>query len=195
MWRKADASKPKAAPAAPPPAQVIKAPPAIVPEPKDAAETAAVAVSHGIKIRGEVSGHGDFFLDGEFEGEIRLADGTFTVGPHAHVHGEIEAREVVIRGEVIGALKSCQRVLIRSTGKLTGDMETHGIAIEDGAVLHSNVAIPRTIAREDTGRETTAQEAAAPVGAEPVVESIDSQPPEVSTSEIPRRAKGAAGAQ
>jgi cytoskeletal protein CcmA (bactofilin family) len=124
-------------------------------------------VGYNIKIKGEISGHGDFFLDGEFEGLIRLTGGTFTVGSNARVSAEIEAREVVIRGEVIGSLKSCERVHIWSTGKLTGDMETRGIVIEDGAVLHSKVATPQAKAPEAAGPETAAPETAAAV--EPAV--------------------------
>ena len=33
-------------------------------------------------------------MDGEFEGKIRIADGSFTVGPNARVTAEIEARAV-----------------------------------------------------------------------------------------------------
>jgi cytoskeletal protein CcmA (bactofilin family) len=100
------------------------------------------AVSQGIKIKGEVSGEGDFYIEGELEGNLRLSSGTFTVGPSARVNAEIEARMVIIRGEVIGTLKGCERVHIFSTGKLTGNIETRGIVIEDGAILHSRVAVP-----------------------------------------------------
>jgi len=77
-------------------------------------------------------------LDGEFEGKIRIADGSFIVGPNAYVTAEIEAREIIIHGEVIGTLKG-ERVQVSSTGRVTGDMETRGIVIEDGAVLRSKV--------------------------------------------------------
>jgi cytoskeletal protein CcmA (bactofilin family) len=100
-------------------------------------------VSQGIKIKGEISGHGDLFLDGEFEGKIRINSGTLTVGPNARVRAEIEAPEIIIRGDVIGTLKASERVHIWSTGKLTGDMETRGIVIDDGAVLFSTVAAPQ----------------------------------------------------
>jgi cytoskeletal protein CcmA (bactofilin family) len=158
MWRKAEEIKPKS-------------PPVSSPTPSAAPESpiSPAAVSQGIRVKGEVSGQGDFFLDGEFEGRISLAGGTFKVGPHARVSAEIEAREVIIRGEVIGSLKSCERVYIASTGKLTGDMETHGIVIEDGAVLHSKVAVPRQVAGEvvspePSGRDT--DEPAQPASAE-----------------------------
>jgi cytoskeletal protein CcmA (bactofilin family) len=108
--------------------------------------SAVAAVSRSLKFRGEISGQGDFFFDGEFEGKIHLEDGTFTVGPNARVNAEIEARQIIVRGEVIGTIKAHERVHILSTAKLTGNMETCGIVIEDGAELHSKVATPQTIA-------------------------------------------------
>jgi len=148
-----------------------------------ASPTPPAAVSQGIKIKGEISGQGDFFLDGKFEGSIRLPSGNFTVGPNARVSAEIEAREVNIRGELIGTLKACEHVHIRSTGKLTGNMETRGIVIDDGAVLHSKVAFPKAAVRKVTSPEAKALEVS--------VREKD-QTPEDSSWEP--RAKGAAGA-
>lgn len=159
MWRKAEENKVKSSPGAPPGALSSVQNPGPVGAPNSANTPAAV--SHGIKIKGEISGQGDFFLDGEFEGKIDLPGGTFTVGPNARVHAEIEARAVIVRGEVIGALKSCERVHILSTGRLTGNMETRGIVIEDGAVLHSKVAVPQATAVEAAAHETAAPQVSA----------------------------------
>jgi cytoskeletal protein CcmA (bactofilin family) len=147
MWRKPEHDKPKSSSSS-----VSSAQQPGTAAPQDSAG-APGAVSQGIKIKGEVSGHGDLFLDGEFEGKIRLARGTFTVGPNARVSAEIEAPIVIIRGEVIGTLKACERVHIWSTGKLTGDMETSGIVIEDGAVLNSKVAVPQAAVPEVSASE------------------------------------------
>jgi len=134
MWRKAEENKPQPSPhTSPVPAPLrpgYAAPPV--------SSNAPACVSQGIKIKGEISGQGDLCLDGEFEGKIRIADGSFTVGPNARVTAEIEAREIIIHGEVIGTLKG-ERVQVSSTGRVTGDMETRGIVIEDGAVLRSKV--------------------------------------------------------
>src|SRR6266481_6418949 len=121
MWRKSEDIKPKSSPGSSPgssPSSVSSAQHPGTAAPLGSAGTPA-AVSQGIKIKGEISGHGDLCLDGEFEGKIRLGSGTFTVGPNARVSAEIEAPEVIIRGEVIGTLKACKRVHIGSTGKLT----------------------------------------------------------------------------
>lgn len=184
MWRKAEENKVKSSPGAPPSALSSVQNPAPVGAPNSASTPAAV--NQGIKIKGEISGQGDFFLDGEFEGKIDLPGGTFTVGPNARVHAEIEARAVIVRGEVIGALKSCERVHILSTGRLTGNMETRGIVIEDGAVLHSKVAVP----------QAAAVEAPAPVAAAPHVTANEEQAATPGGSAEPSgRAKGATAAQ
>jgi cytoskeletal protein CcmA (bactofilin family) len=178
MWRKAEDSKLNSSPGAlPSPVSSAQRPDAWAPE---NSPSPPVAVSQGIKIKGEISGHGDLFLDGEFEGKIRLTSGTFTVGPNARVSAEIEASEIIVRGEVLGTLKACERVHIWSTGKLTGDIETRGIVIEDGAVMHSRVAVP----------QAAVDEAAVP---EVSVSKID-QPSEPSSPEPLSLAKGAAGA-
>jgi cytoskeletal protein CcmA (bactofilin family) len=120
-----------------------------------ASSPTAATVSRGVIIKGEISGQGDFFLDGTFEGKVHLPEGSFTAGPHAHVTAEIEAREIIVLGEIIGTLKARERVHIASTGRLTGDMDTRGIVIEDGAILHSKVATPRAaVPQPTTGKAT-----------------------------------------
>ena len=138
MWRKAEENKAQPAPdtspsGVPSPRHPPAAPPPVSPN-------APAWVSQGIKIKGEISGRGNLFLDGVFEGNIHIADGSFTVGPNARVTAEIEAREIIVHGEVIGTLKG-ERVQVSSTGRVTGDMETRGIVIEDGAVLRSKVQV------------------------------------------------------
>lgn len=157
MWRKSEDSKLKSSPGAwPSPDPSAQGPRAAMPSDSSAAAT---TVNHGIRIKGEISGQGNFLVDGEFEGTVHLPDGTFTVGPNARVIAEIEAREIVVRGELIGTLKAHERVHISSTGKLTGDMDTRGIVIEDGAMLHSKVAVPHPQA---AALEVPAREAALP---------------------------------
>ena len=174
-WRKAHGSKLESSSGALP-SSVSSAQHPGTAAPQDSPNTSA-AVGQGIKIKGEISGHGDLCLDGEFEGKIRITSGTFTVGPNARVRAEIEAPEIVIRGDVIGTLKASERVHIWSTGKLMGDIETRGIVIDDGAVLRSMVAAPQASVRQGTAPEVSISE-------------ID-QPPKPSSPEPPPHAKGA----
>ncbi len=98
-------------------------------------------MSQGIKIKGEIFGKEDLFIDGTIEGKIHFSDGSVTIGPNGRVNADIDAREIVIRGEVTGTLRARDRVQIWSTGKLSGDMHTRGIVIEDGATLRGKVEV------------------------------------------------------
>ena len=199
MWRKSEVSKLKSSPGASSSLDPSSQHPGAA-GPSDSS-TAPAAVGLGIKIEGKISGQGNLFFDGEFEGSIRLADGTFTVGPNARITAEIEAREIIVRGEVIGSLKASERVHIWSTGKLTGDLDSRGIMIEDGAVLHSKVAVPQpvpqTAACEVASPEASPEalpEASPKAPPEALREALHEkdQPPQPSTAEPPPLAKGAA---
>src|SRR5260370_32040878 len=142
MWRKPEENKPQS---------TLDALPSTVPSPQRPAAAAPrvspnapSCVTQGIKIKGEISGREDLFLDGTFEGKIHIADGSFTVGPNAHVNAEIEAREIIVRGEVIGTLKARERVQVWSTGRATGGMETPGIVIAHGGTLRGKVEVRLT---------------------------------------------------
>ena len=161
------------------------------------ASSASVTVNQGIVIRGEISGQGDLIVDGTFEGKVHLLDGSFTAGPHAHVTAEIEAREIIVLGEVVGTLKARERVYISSTGRLTGDMDTRGIVIEDGAILHSKVATPHAAAPQPTAGKAAPPEA---TSTDSATASLEASPNEGQTAqaspsanESPRTKGAAAG--
>ncbi len=188
MWRKSADSKPNSSSGAlPSPDSSSQHPAAGSPD----SSGPSASVSPRLKIKGEISGEGDFFFDGEFEGAVHLADCTFTVGPNARVTAEIEARDIIIRGEVIGSLRARERIHILSTGKLTGDMDSRGIRIEDGAVLHSKVAVPRHAPQP--AKPAPASPEAAPQTAATVAALADKdQPLQAPQPEVSPRAKTAA---
>jgi cytoskeletal protein CcmA (bactofilin family) len=87
-------------------------------------------------VKGEITGQDDLVIDGEVHGKIRLAGGKLTIGPEGRVTADIEAPEVVVRGEVKGNIKGRDRVQIAATGKVGGEISTKSIAIEEGAEVH-----------------------------------------------------------
>lgn len=102
---------------------------------------ATACVSQGIKIKGEVNGDEDLFVDGQIEGKITLGKAVMTIGPNATVKADITAREVVVRGRVQGKLTGAERIQIWSTARVNGDLKADRIAIEEGAELHGNIEV------------------------------------------------------
>jgi len=149
MWKKED-SKPEgvsghlAAPANS--ATSSSTPPAITPSLSGAlpsSSRAAACISQGIKIKGEVTGSEDLFVDGVVDGKLNLANGSLTIGPNGHVKADVHAREVIVRGKIEGKVTGRDRVQLWSTGQVTGEVQTDRLAIEDGALLSGKVEAGR----------------------------------------------------
>jgi cytoskeletal protein CcmA (bactofilin family) len=108
-------------------------------------------ITSSLLIKGEIRGREDLYIDGEVQGTIHLSEGRVTVGPHGKISADVDAREVIVRGKVKGAVRGRERVEIGRTGEIRGDIVTVRIAIEEGAQIHSKVEITRGNDSRDTG--------------------------------------------
>jgi len=95
----------------------------------------------GLKIKGEISGNEDLKLDGLVEGLVSIGGFRLTVGPGAHLNANIVAREAVISGQVNGDISACDRIEIKKSASVVGDITTGKILIEEGAYFQGGVEI------------------------------------------------------
>jgi cytoskeletal protein CcmA (bactofilin family) len=98
-------------------------------------------IGRSLVIKGEVTGAESLFIDGRVEGTINFPDNRVTVGRNGHVAANITAKEVVIMGKVHGNVECADRLDIRSEGVLAGDVITHRISVEEGAILKGGVEV------------------------------------------------------
>jgi len=147
MWRKPEDSKPAApgtegtAPAQAPRVEpVVRSVAGLTAE---VVQPSGGTVTSTLVIKGDIKGSEDLYVDGEVQGTIHLSNGRVTVGPHGKIAADVDAREIVVRGKVTGALRGRDRVEIGSTGEVRGDIATSRIAIGEGAQIHSKVEITR----------------------------------------------------
>ena len=104
--------------------------------PQRPAENFRAEVAHigkSVLIKGELSGSEDLYLDGEVEGSVDLKQHSLTVGPHGRIRANIRAREVIVHGKVDGNIAGDEKVELKKSAVLTGDITTQRIMIEDGA--------------------------------------------------------------
>lgn len=105
-------------------------------------QNAAACISQGIRIKGEVTGSEDLFVDGHVEGKLNLSDSCcVTIGPNGEVKADISAREVIVRGRVDGKIVGREKIQLWSTANIAGDLQTERLVIEDGAILRGRVEI------------------------------------------------------
>ena len=119
-------------------------------------------IGHSLVIKGDVTGAESLFIDGRVEGSINFADHRVTVGRNGIVAANIIAKEVVIMGKVQGNVECADRLDIRSEGLLSGDVITHRISVEEGAILKGGVEVrnPEKKDQKTQAQGQTKQEAA-----------------------------------
>jgi len=144
----------------------------------------------GVIWHGAVSGSGGVRIEGAFEGQIALR-GMLVVGETGRVTCEnVRANTVVVAGAVRGNITT-QKLEIRSTGRVWGDVITTAFVTDEGAFLRGQIRMEETVELDlETGTEPSALEATqaesnlgnTPVPAQP-------QPAATDTSTIARKKK------
>lgn len=94
-----------------------------------------------IQIQGELTGEEDLTIDGQLRGTIHLPNQRLTVGPLGKIQANVTAREVVVYGQLHGNIQVQDRVEIKKSGSVLGDMKLARISIEDGAYFKGNIDI------------------------------------------------------
>jgi cytoskeletal protein CcmA (bactofilin family) len=100
-------------------------------------------IGKAVIIKGELSGSEDLYLDGEVEGTIELHQNSLTVGPNGRIRAHINAKEVIIHGKVDGNIRGNDRVELKRSAVLVGDIVTQRVSIEDGAYFKGSIDIQR----------------------------------------------------
>lgn len=98
-------------------------------------------IGRSLVVKGEISGSESLYIDGRVEGTLSLPGNRITVGRNGTVAANITANEVVIMGKVQGNVDCLDRVDIRNEGVLAGDVITHRISVEEGAILKGGVEV------------------------------------------------------
>lgn len=96
-------------------------------------------IGSSIKIKGEVTGSENLLIQGSIEGSVTLRDNVVTIGDTAQIKANIAAREIQVAGEVTGDLSSTERVVVRSTGKVKGNIISPCLSLEEGARLKGSI--------------------------------------------------------
>lgn len=127
------------------------------------AEVATIGKS--VVVKGELSGSEDLIIDGEVEGSISLRGQTLTIGPNGRVRANVEARNVIVHGRLNGDIHATERVDLRKSASLSGDISTARIAIEDGAFFKGGIDIqkPEPAPKNEPRPQVSAAATAAPV--------------------------------
>jgi cytoskeletal protein CcmA (bactofilin family) len=103
------------------------------------AEAPAAQFGRSIVVKGEVSGSEDLTIDGQVEGRISLPDHALTIGPNATVCADITAKVVTVFGTVLGTITALDKIDVRRSGSVEGDVTCASFVVQDGAILRGKI--------------------------------------------------------
>jgi cytoskeletal protein CcmA (bactofilin family) len=134
--------------------------PAETPQQVQAVERITSVLGPGVIWHGSINGSGGVRIEGAFEGEIALR-GMLVVGETGRVTCEnVRANTVIVAGAVRGNITT-QKLEIRGTGRVWGDVITTAFVTDEGAFLRGQIRMEETVDLDlEAAPETTPSEAA-----------------------------------
>jgi cytoskeletal protein CcmA (bactofilin family) len=107
-------------------------------------ERVTSVLGSGVIWKGNLSGSGGVRIEGAFEGDIALR-GLLVIGETGRVTCEhVRANVVIVAGAVRGDI-TAEKVEIRSTGRVWGDVVTAAFATEEGAFLRGQIRMEEQV--------------------------------------------------
>lgn len=124
-----------------------------------APQQSASTIGNSLKIQGEITGAEDLTIEGRVEGTVTLKQNRVTVGKSGRVSANINAKSMIIDGEVTGDLEAAEQILVRKSGLVKGNVRAPRIVLEDGARIKGSVDTDTTenllVSYETTAPSTT----------------------------------------
>lgn len=101
-------------------------------------------LGNGVVWKGQLTGSGGVRIEGTFEGEIALR-GVLVVGETGRVTCEdLRAHMVIVAGSVKGDI-TAEKVEIRSTGRVWGNVVAASFATESGSFMRGQIRMEESV--------------------------------------------------
>lgn len=94
-------------------------------------------IDEGSEVEGKYTFSGTALLNGRFKGEIISTD-TLIIGEKGVINATIRVGVVVISGEVVGGLLATERVEMKKSARVFGDVEAPVVIIEEGVLFEGH---------------------------------------------------------
>lgn len=154
MWKSRPDDQPERTPAQPNSTTLTSPSPAVLinkeirtsePPPKlnEAFRAEVAHIGKSVMVKGQLSGSEDLYFDGEAEGSIDLHEHALTIGPNGRIRATLVAKEIIVHGRVEGNVCASERVELKRSCTLIGDVCTKRIVIEDGAFFKGAIDIQK----------------------------------------------------
>ncbi len=159
-------------------------------QPVQSVERITSVLGSGVIWHGSINGAGGVRVEGAFEGEIALR-GMLVVGETGRVTCQnVRANTVIVAGAVRGNITT-QKLEIRATGRVWGDVVTTAFVTEEGAFLRGQIRMEESVdlQLEPTPEATPSEAAQAEAIAQTPMQMPEPTPTAEATQKLARKKK------
>ena len=100
----------------------------------EADKTAKTIIAEDIEITGNIKSASQIQFDGKLNGDLNCV-GAAMLGKTAIVKGNIIAESVIISGSISGNITAKDRIEMKSSAKVQGDIRAKRLTVEDGVTF------------------------------------------------------------
>src|SRR5262245_49590175 len=87
----------------------------------------------------------DLSIDGKVDGTIEVGDHRLTIGAGAEIKADLVARSVSINGNVIGNVTAREKVELKETASVEGNIQAPRFSMADGAIVQGRVETAKKV--------------------------------------------------
>lgn len=141
MFNKREASEPETSNHAdnqPQPA-ATKNPPPATPGKGSGRPGGQAVIGSTITIDGTLKGEEDLVVEGRIKGTVELKSNTLTIGSKGTLDAQVYAHTILVEGTVKGDLYASERISIRASARIDGNILAPRISLEDGARFRGSI--------------------------------------------------------
>jgi len=109
-------------------------------------------VGSGTVVTGESTFKAMMRVDGHLSGRISSTTGTLIVGANGKVDANIEVAVAIIHGTINGDIIATQRLELGRAAKVTGNVQTPSLVIEQGAIFEGTCKMMQMAASADKAK-------------------------------------------
>jgi cytoskeletal protein CcmA (bactofilin family) len=99
----------------------------------------AAWIGKALVVQGKIVSTEDLTIDGQVDGTIELGQHGLMIGSGAAIKADLVARTITISGAVTGNVTASERVDLRATGVVDGDIATPRLLMAEGAIIRGRV--------------------------------------------------------
>lgn len=106
-------------------------------------------IGASIVIKGDLSAQEDIVISGRVEGSISVQNHSVTVTAGAELVADIEARTILVGGQVMGSLIAAGTIELQPSADVEGELTASALRLADGAVFNGKA---QTTKQRDTAK-------------------------------------------